>query len=108
MPGADASCGGRSGHLRSVRVERIACPVRSALVGPRAGPVIEPHLRMSAYRLIGIPGDRSPAFYDPGEAYGPPAAWWEFGRNDELVTFPSAGEWEFATWEDVSRRSHSR
>ncbi len=30
---------------------------------------------------------RLPALYDPGEAYGPPAAWWEVGWNDELVSF---------------------
>jgi hypothetical protein len=30
---------------------------------------------------------RVPALYDPGEAYGPPAAWWEVGWNDQLVSF---------------------
>jgi hypothetical protein len=30
---------------------------------------------------------RLPALYDPGEAYGPPAAWWEVGWDDQLVSF---------------------
>jgi hypothetical protein len=28
-----------------------------------------------------------PALYDPGEAYGPPAAWWEVSWDDQLVSF---------------------
>jgi hypothetical protein len=30
---------------------------------------------------------RLPALFDPGEAYGPPASWWELGWNEELVSF---------------------
>jgi hypothetical protein len=37
-------------------------------------------------RLVAEPY-RLPALYDPGEAYGPPAAWWEVGWDDQLVSF---------------------
>ena len=51
----------------------ITCPLSG--LGPTG------RLRLVAERY------RLPALYDPGEAYGPPAAWWEVGWNDELVSF---------------------
>jgi hypothetical protein len=66
--GLGASC-----RLAGRLLPSTTCPL-SALVP--AG-----RLRLVAERY------RLPALYDPGEAYGPPAAWWEVGWNDELVSF---------------------